>query len=97
MSLNRRGQNKTIRMIAYTVTAMAETTNWPVATFTLPNSPLSSPEDSCSARRICSSTRGPRMTPTISGSTGMPNRRIAKPSRPRASSRIRSNADPLTA
>ena len=81
----------------YTTTAMAETTNCPVATSTLPIRPFGSPEDSCMARRPWSSTLGPRMTPTISGSTGMPNRRIPKPSRPRASNRIRSKLEPLTA
>ena len=37
------------------------------------------------------------MTPTISGSTGNPNRRMPNPMIPSPSSRIRSNGDPFTA
>ena len=49
-----------------------------------------SPSDRSSASRILTSISGPRMTPRISGSTGMPKRRIAKPSAPKTSSRARS-------
>ena len=44
---------------------------------------LGSPSLIASARRNCVSASGPRISPMIAGATGMSQRRMAKPSRPK--------------
>ena len=59
--------------------------------------PLISPFDRSSASRIFTSISGPMMTPRISGRTGIPNRRIAKPTAPNTSSSAMSKGSWFTA
>ena len=44
--------------------------------------PLALPPDSSTARSICTSNSGPRISPTMAGATGMPAIAISTPSMP---------------
>lgn len=46
-----------------------------------------SPSETASARRSSVSASGPRITPIMSGASGMPKRRMRKPSTPSPTSR----------